>query len=178
MADKYAVIRTDLLSGTDQRADLLSVRVYAPDTTTGEGASAVTTPGDPIAVENGVIVKIGALESGEREIYKATLASSSDDLDDCAILAGVEVMYEKEKRNLDEFINEAGTAVRAYIPRNRNFFSETAKGFVGGTVPTVGQTVGIGANGKLAAGGTGVGKCVAIEKAGRYTYYVIQIVKG
>ena len=101
-----------------------------------------------------------------------------DDLDGCAILAGVEVMYENEKRNLDEYINEAGKAVRAYIPRNRNFFSETAKGFVGGTAPTVGQTVGIGANGKLAAGGTGVGKCVAIEKAGRYTYYVIQIVKG
>jgi hypothetical protein len=165
MADKYAVIRTDNLSGTDQRADLLSVRVYDDED-------------NFIDAENGVIVKIGALEDGEREVYKATLATSEDSLDDCAILAGVEVMYEKEKRNLDEYINEAGKAVRAYIPRNRNFFSETAKGFVLGAAPTVGQTVGIGRNGKLAAGSTGVGKCVAIEQAGRYTYYVIQIVKA
>lgn len=168
MADKYAVIRTDNMSGTDQRADLLSVRVYDG---TGDDAN-------KIDAENGVIVKIGALEDGEREVYKATLAATADDLDDCAILAGVEVMYDEHLRNLDEFINEAGTAVRAYIPRNRNFFAVTAKGFVGETAPAVGGTVGIGANGKLAAGGTGVGKCVAIEKAGRYTYYVIQIVKG
>lgn len=168
MADKYTVIRTDNLSGTDQRADLLSVRVYDG---TGDNA-------EMIDAENGVIVKIGDLEEGEREVYKATLASSSDSLDECAILAGVEVMYDERLRNLDEFINEAGTAVRAYVPRNRNFFSVTAKGFVSETVPAVGGTVGIGTDGKLATGETGVGKCVAIETAGRYTYYVIQIDKG
>lgn len=177
MADKYAVIRTDNLSGTDQRADLLSVRVYSPDTV--DQQTDAVTPGEPIAVENGVIVKIGALEDGEREIYKATLATDEDDLDECAILAGVETMYEKEKRNLDEYINEAGKAVRAYIPRNRNFFSLTAKGFADEEVPEVGESVGIGDDGKLAVSRSGgVGKCVAIEKAGRYTYYVIQIVKA
>lgn len=163
MADKYAVIRTDNLSGTDQRADLLSVRVYNDE-------------GEMIDAENGVIVKVGNLEDGEREVYKATLATNDDDLNECAILAGVEVLYDEHQRNLDEYINEAGTAVRAYIPRNRNFFSLTAKGF-DGNAPERWMTVGIGNNGKLTAGGTGFGKCVAIEKAGRYTYYVIQIVK-
>ena len=163
---KYAVIRTDNMSATDQRADILSVRFYDSNNKVAE-------------VENGVIVKVGALESGEREVHKATAASSSDSLNDCAILAGVELFYDESRRHyLDEWINPAGKATRAYILRSRNLFSVTAEGFVGGTVPTVGQTVGIGANGKLAAGGTGVGKCVAIEKAGRYTYYVIQIVKG
>lgn len=161
---KYTVIRTDNLSGTKQPADLLSVRVYDAE-------------GNKIAVENGVIVKIGELEEGEREIYKATLATAGDDLDGCAILAGVEVMYDEHKHNLDEYINEAGKPVRAYIPRNRNFFSETAEGFVGGA-PAVGDTVGIGANGKLAKAAEGVGKCVAIETAGRYTYHVIQIAKA
>lgn len=165
MANKYAVIRTDNMSGTDQRADLLSVRVYDAD-------------GKHIAVENGAIVKVGSLEEGEREIYKATLATSADAIDDCAILAGVEVMYDERKRNLDEYINEAGSPIRAYIPRNRNFFSVTAEGFVGGNVPAVDAEVGIGADGKIDASGTGLGVCKAIEVAGRYTYYVIQIKKA
>lgn len=165
MANKYTVIRTDNMSGTDQRADLLSVRVY-------------DAAGEQIAVENGAIVKIGSLEDSEREIYKATLATSADAIDDCAILAGVEVMYDERKKNLDEYINEAGKAVRAYVPRNRNFFSVTAEGFVGGTAPAVDAEVGIGADGKIDASGTGLGVCKAIEVAGRYTYYVIQIKKA
>lgn len=165
MANKNTVIRTDNMSGTDQRADLLSVRVY-------------DAAGEQIAVENGAIVKIGSLEDSEREIYKATLATSADAIDDCAILAGVEVMYDERKKNLDEYINEAGKAVRAYVPRNRNFFSVTAEGFVGGTVPAVDAEVGIGADGKIDASGTGLGVCKAIEVAGRYTYYVIQIKKA
>lgn len=160
---KYTVIRTDNLSGTDQRADLLSVRVYEADET--------------VDVENGAIVKVGALEEGEREIYKATFAEDGNNLDDCAIVAGVEVDYDERNRNLDDYINKAGKAVRAYIPRNRNFFSVTAEGFVNKTVPAVGGAVGIGAKGKLDAAKTGVGTCVAIETAGRYTYYVIQIKK-
>lgn len=165
MANKYTVIRTDNLSGTDQRADLISVRVY-------------DTEDKPIAVENGAIVKVGALEDGEREIYKATLATAEDNLDECAILAGVEVMYDDRARNLDDYINEAGKPIRAYIPRNRNFFSITKEGFVDGSVPVKGGKVGIGANGKIDAAGTGIGECKAVEVAGRYTYYVIQIVKA
>ena len=161
---KYCVIRTDLMSGTKQPADLLSVRVYD-----GEG--------NKIDAENGLIVKVGALEDGEREVHKATLAGSDDNLDECAILAGVEIMYDETKHSLDDYYNVAGKAVRAYIPRNRNVFSVTKEGFVGGTVPAVGDTVGIGANGKIAADGTGLGKCIAIEKAGMFTFYVIQIDK-
>jgi hypothetical protein len=163
--EKYTVIRTDNLSGTDQRADLLSVRVYDES-------------GKPIAVENGTIVKVGDLEDGEREIYKATVAAAGDNLDECAILAGVEVEYDETKRNLDQYINKPGKPIRAYIPRNRNFFSVTAEGFVGGTAPAKDAEVGIGANGKLDASATGFGVCRAIEIAGRYTYYVIQIKKA
>ena len=51
--------------------------------------------------------------------------------------------------------------------------------FVGGTVPTVGKEVGIGTDGKIdATSGTGLGVCVAVEAAGRYTYYTIRIEKG
>lgn len=159
----YTVFRSDLLSGTSQGADLISARVYDTDETT------------PIAVENGTIIEIKELEEGQREIYKAVLATSSSKLSDCAVVGTPEVFYDERQKNLDEFINEAGTAVRGYILRSRNMFSETKEGFVGGTVPEKGDEVGIGANGKLDAAGTGFGTCVAIEVAGRYTYYVIRI---
>lgn len=122
----YAVIRTDLMSGTKQPADLVSLRFY-------------DASGNKAEVENGVIVKLQGYEDGEREVMKAVAASAGDDLNDCAIVAAPEVMYDERKKNLDEFINEAGKAVRGYIPRSRNVFSVTKEGFVGGTAPHQGQ---------------------------------------
>lgn len=160
----YTIIRTDLMSGTNQPADLVSLRFY-----NGEGEQA--------EVENGVIVKLEGYEDGEREVMKAVAASAGADLNECAIVAGVEVMYDERKKNLDEYINEAGKAVRGYIPRSRNVFSVTKEGFVGGTVPVKGAEVGIGEGGKIDAAGTGLGVCVDIDVAGRYTYYAIKIAK-
>ena len=172
MADKYAVIRTDLMSGVKQPADLVSVRFY----------DAAGTSGKEAAVENGVIVELkgyleGENETFEREIFKGIPATAGSDLNACAILAAPEVDYDERKRNLDEYINVAGKNIRGYVPRSRNKFGLTAKGFVGGAAPAVGGKVGIGAGGKLTASGTGFGTCVAIENAGRYTYYVIEIGK-
>ena len=165
MADqKYCVIRTDLMSGTKQPADLVSLRFYNAE-------------GEVAEVENGVIVELQGYEEGQREVMKAVAATASSDLNDCAIVAGIEIMYDERKHNLDEFINEAGKATRGYIPRSRNLFSITKEGFVGGTVPTVEAEVGIGEGGKVDAAGTGLGKCVHIEIAGRYTYYTIEVAK-
>lgn len=160
----YTVIRTDLMSGTKQPADLVSLRFYNAE-------------GNPAEVENGIIAKLQGFEDGEREVMKAVAATAGADLNECAIVDGVEVMYDERKKNLDEYINEAGKAVRGYIPRSRNMFSVTKDGFVGGTVPSKGAEVGIGEGGKIDASGTGLGKCVDIEVAGRYTYYTIQIGK-
>lgn len=160
----YTVIRTDLMSGTTQPADLVSLRFY-------DGSD------EQAEVENGVIVKLQGYEDGEREVMKAVAAASTDDLNDCAIVAGVEVMYDERKKNLDEFINEAGSIVRGYIPRSRNIFSVTKEGFVGGVVPEKGAEVGIGTGGKIDAAGTGLGVCADVEVAGRYTYYAIRIGK-
>ena len=160
----YTVIRTDLMSGTTQPADLVSLRFYDGSDKQAEA-------------ENGVIVKLQGYEDGEREVMKAVAAASTDDLNDCAIVAGVEVMYDERKKNLDEFINEAGSIVRGYIPRSRNIFSVTKEGFVGGVVPEKGAEVGIGTGGKIDAAGTGLGVCADVEVAGRYTYYAIRIGK-
>jgi len=160
----YCVVRTDNVSGVKQFADLVSLRFYGAD-------------GNPAEVENGVIAKLEGYEDGEREVIKAVAASAGEDLNSCAIICAPEVMYDERKRNLDEFINEAGRAIRGYIPRSRNLFSFTKDGFVGGVVPTVGAEVGIGEGGKIDAAGTGLGVCRHIEMAGRYTYYCIEIGK-
>lgn len=161
----YCVIRTDGMSGIKQSADLRSLRFYGAD-------------GNPAEVENGTIVKLQGLEDGQREVYKAIAATASDDLNDCVVVAGVEVPYDERLKNLDQYINEAGKAVRGYILRSRNQFSITKEGFVGGTVPSAkGAKVGVGAGGKLDASGTSFGECSDIETAGRYTYYTITIGK-
>lgn len=158
----YCVFRSDLLSGTDQAADLVSCRVYDADD-------------KPIAVENGTIVELKGYEDGQREVMKAVLATASSKIYDCAIIGTEEVMYDERKKNLDEFINEAGTICRGYIPRSRNMYSITKEGFVGGTAPAKGDEVGLGVGGKVDASGTGYGTIMAVESAGRYTYYVIKI---
>lgn len=157
----YTVFRSDLLSGTDVAADLVSARVYNGD--------------EQIAVENGTIIELEALEPGEREVHKAKLATAGSKLSDCVVVGSPEVFYDERLKNLDQYINEAGKIVRGYVLRSRNMFSVTKEGFVSGTVPAVGAEVGIGADGKLDANGTGFGECMAIELAGRYTYYVIRI---
>ena len=161
----YCVIRTDLMSGEIQAADLVSLRFYDANDEMAE-------------VENGTIVELFGYEEGQREVMKAKAATASSDIESCAVVAGVEVMYDERKRNLDEYINESGKAIRGYIPRKRNMYSITKEGFVDEAVPVVGGKVGIGAEGKLDASASGYGECVAIEEAGRYTYYTIEITKA
>lgn len=158
----YCVFRSDLMHGTDSGADLVSVRVY-------------DSSDKPIAVENGTIVELKEYEEGEREVWKGVLATASSKLSDCVVIGSEEVFYDERRKNLDEFINEADTICRGYILRSRNMFSVTKDGFVGGTVPEKGDTVAVGADGKINASGSGLGTVQAVENAGRYTYYVIRI---
>lgn len=161
---KNAVIRTDLMHGTKNPDMLVSLRFYANDAVA--------------EVENGVIVELKGYEDGQREVMKAVAATADSNLADCAVIVAPEVMYDERKKNLDEYINEAGKAVRGYRLVDRNIFSLTAEGFVGGTAPALNGKVGVGANGKLDAAGTGFGECVHIETAGRYTYYAIKITRS
>lgn len=164
MANKYCVVRTDLMHGSDVGPGLRSLRFY-----NAEGKMA--------EVENGVIALINELEDGAREVHKAVAATAGADISKCALIANPEVMYDEHMKNLDQYINEAGKAVRGYVLHENDEFSVTAEGFVA-DAPAVGAAVGIGANGKIDASGTGLGKCIHIENTGRYTYYTILVCKA
>ena len=166
----YGVFRSDLMTGTNVGADLVSLKYM------GSGSTAT-------AIENGCVVALDGLMTGEREVWKAVTPAANTDKNKIVIVASPEVMYDERKKNLDEFINEAGTIARGYIPHSRDIFSVTADALnIGaGVTPAKGYIVELMAGTKLnvvssaTASTTTIGQIIDIEDAGRYTYYVIQV---
>lgn len=167
MANLYAVVRTDRMEGTDDRNSLVSIKYIVNDVET--------------AIENGNVLKRGALIDGEREIFAGAAVAAGDNLDDVVLVASPELMYDERKRNLDDFINEAGKPARAYHLRKGDIFSVTKEALAGKAAPAVGDVVELAAGTKLnvaasaTANSTQVGKIIAIDVVGRYTYYVILV---
>ena len=163
---KHAVIRTDLMTGTDVAADLRSFR-YLKDGST------------PTEIDNGCIVKLEGLLEGEREIYKGVTPAASDKKKDLVVIATPEVMYDERKKGLVNFYNEAGRNCRGYIMHENDIFSVTAEALTG--EPKVGAIVEAAASVKMNAvsvasgDATKIGEIIAVEAAGALTYYVIRV---
>lgn len=159
-----AVVRTDKMFATDNRAGLVSVRYQPGDTMT--------------AIDNGNVVKIGALEEGSREVYKGVTPAANDAIKDIVLIASPEVMYDERKRNLDEFQNSEGAIARGYHLHTNDIFSVTKEALTGDE-PAIGKVVELAAGTKLnvaaSATGTLVGTIIDINVVGRYTYFVIQV---
>lgn len=159
-----AVVRTDKMFATDNRAGLVSVRYQPGDTMT--------------AIDNGNVVKIGALEEGSREVYKGVTPAANDAIKDIVLIASPEVMYDERKRNLDEFQNAEGAIARGYHLHTNDIFSVTKEALTGDK-PAIGKVVELAAGTKLnvaaSATGTLVGTIIDINVVGRYTYFVIQV---
>lgn len=168
----HAVVRTDLMSGTDVRSDLVSIKYM--------GANGST----PTDIDNGCVLKVGALVKGEREIFVGGDVAAGTALDDVVLIASPEVMYDERLRNLSDFYNVAGKACRGYRLHSGNVFSVTdvaldmdsfnASNAVGKVVELqAGNKMKVTAS--LTGGSTQVGTIMAVETAGLYTYYVIKI---
>ena len=166
----HGVIRTDVMFGTDVCPEVRSARYM------GSGSTATE-------IDNGNVVLLNGLMTGERELYKAVTPAANSAIDQIAIVATPEVMYDERKKNLDEFYNEAGAAIRVYRPHTHDVFSVTADALniANGVTPAVGYAVELMAGTKLNVaasatnGSTQVGKLIAIEETQRYTYYVIEV---
>lgn len=167
----YAVVRTDKLYATDVRAGMVSVRFQDGN-------------GNKAAIENGNVVKLGALEAGSREVYVGAAPAANTTVNEIALIASPEVMYDERKKNLDEFINEAGVIARGYRLHTGDIFSVTKEALDGAATPAVGDVVELKAGTKLnvvaaatgaTEGSTVVGKVIDKNIVGRYTYYAIQV---
>lgn len=168
----HAVVRTDLMYATDVRSGLVSIKYM--------GANGATAT----AIDNGNVLKVGALMKDEREIYVGAAVAANDKIEDVVLVASVEVMYDERKRNLDEFENEAGKTCRGYRLHTGDIFSVTKEALAGEASPAVGDIVELAAGTKLnvakastgaTGGSTVVGKIIEVAAAGRYTYYAIKV---
>lgn len=165
----FGVVRTDLMYGTDVRTGLVSVKYLGSDGST------------PTAIENGNVLKIGDLITGEREVYVGGAVAANDAIKDVVLVAAPEVAYDERVRNLDEYINEAGKIVRGYRFHKGDIFSVTKDAIAGKASPAKGDVVEFAAGTKLnvaasaTSGSTVLGNIIDVETAGRYTYYVIRV---
>ena len=175
MAEKYSVVRTDNMMGTDVGTYLDSVRFYEVQTVDNESVDVEKE------IENGNVVLVGDLLEGERELHRAVAPAANSDITKIGLVASPELIYDERKRGLDQFINEAGRNVRIYYLHTGDEFGVTAEGLDAAATIAVGDIVELQADTKLKVvksatnGSTVVGKIIAIEKAGRYTYNVVRV---
>ncbi len=105
-----------------------------------------------------------------------------DNLNEIVLVASPEVRYEEEKRNLDDFINEAGAPARGYRLYNGDIFSITINGFAGEGEPEPSDVVELvagtklGSASSLTSGSTQVGYVLRVAKDDRYTYCAILVI--
>lgn len=168
----HAVVRTDLMYGTDVRAGLVSIKYM--------GANGKTATD----IDNGNVLVASALMEGEREIFVGAKPAANSDLNDIVLIASPEVMYDERLRNLHDFYNVAGKAARGYRLHHNDVFGVTAEALDLGSFTdktALGKVVELKADTKmkvvasLTPGSTQVGVIEAVEVAGPYTYFVIRV---
>lgn len=166
MANKiHAVVRTDLMTGTDVASDLRSVRYF-------------DAAGEMADIDNGCVLKLEGLLDGEREIFKGVAPAADTKLSEVVLLATPELMYDEREKHLVDFYNAAGRACRGYVMHTNDIFSVTAPALDG--VLAKGNYVELQASHKMnavaaATGATVVGKIIDVETVGSLVYYVILV---
>jgi hypothetical protein len=157
---KYGMFRSDNMAGTTQGKYLASVRV-AQD------------------LQNGSVVALGDYEPNEREVRTCTAPTADTNIGAIAILGSEEVVLSAKYDTVGDFTNKKGTVARGYILEHGDIFSATAPCFEG--TPEVGHTIEIkAASYKMATtaeatGATVIGKCIAVERDGATTWYVVRV---
>lgn len=155
---KYAKVRTDLMHGSENIADLVSVKFQVSNADT--------------AIENGNVVVVGGLVSGETNVYTATTPAANSALSTLALIATPELIYTTPDKDYTKFRNEAGEIARAYRLRSGDIFSATIEAFGGRATldaVVVGDVVECQASTKLklvpslTTSSTRVGEVIAVE---------------
>lgn len=166
---QHSVVRTDLMSGTDQRADMVSLK-YMVGTT-------------PTEIDNGSIVVLGNLAAGESGVFEAKDMAVDSAIENMVLVATPEVMYDERLDDLADFYNEAGSVSRGYRLRSGSIFSVTKEALAGLATPVVGNFVDrqVGNKGRVinTQSAATFGKIIAVETVGTRlfgrTYYAIQV---
>ena len=159
----YAIVRTDNMQGTIDGSKLVSFRYHDGN--------------EYAAIENGMVLTLDSLMPNERELWKAVKPAAGQKLGKLILVAGVELMYDERKRNLDEFINEKDANIRGYVLCQGDTFSVTVEAC--SATPSDSDkyiTVQEDTKWSVSASETdAIAELIAIEQVGTKTYYVFRV---
>lgn len=152
----HVMFRSDAMAGTVMGQYLVSLRMSAE-------------------MDNGMLVGVGALEAGEREVKAVKAIAAETKINEIAVLGTEEVDKAKTFDTVGEFTNEAGTIARGYVLHAGDAYAVTAGAFE--AVPAVNADVYAKANSNKhhITGDVKIGVCEAIETDGATTWYVIRV---
>jgi len=131
----YAVVKREAMA-SENVANLRKSFKYLPS-------------GTATAVENGNVVKATSVISGERELLEGSTPLVNTELKDILLVTTPEVMADERKKNLDEFINEAGAIATGDRLISGDIFTVTADAFTAAATVEVGDVVELAASTKL-----------------------------
>ncbi|MDD2245270.1 MAG: hypothetical protein PHR13_11765 [Dysgonamonadaceae bacterium] len=159
----HGIVRLDNVSALNNGALIKSVKYFVGDTAT--------------ALDNGSIVALSGLMTGEREIYKAVAPTDTSKV---LLACGVELMYDESTyHGLGDYQNEAGKPFRAIELQTGDTFSATAEAF--DKTPAKGNYVTVAAGSTKMTIKTSVttetviGTITDIDTVGTDTYYVVGV---
>lgn len=131
----YAIVKREAMA-SENVANLRKSFKYLPS-------------GTATAVENGNVVKATSVISDERELLEGSTPSVDTALKDILLVTTPEVMADERKKNLDEFINEAGAIATGDRLISGDIFTVTADAFTAAATVVVGDVVELAASTKL-----------------------------
>ena len=132
MADKvYTVITREAMASEYDGTKRKSAKFY--------------NSSSPAEIENGMVVKIAGTIPGEREVLKVVAPEGNEDVSDLWIVTTPEVVADERKKNLSDFVNEAGQIITIDKLMPNDIFSLTAEGLTGTAV--AGYNVGLASAG-------------------------------
>ena len=132
MADKiYTVITREAMASEYDGTKRKSAKFYSSDA--------------PAEIENGMVVKIAGTIPGEREVLKVVAPEGSEDVADLWIVTTPEVVADERKKNLSDFVNEAGQIITIDKLMPNDIFSLTSEGLTG--TASAGHNVGLASAG-------------------------------
>lgn len=131
----YAVVKREAMA-SENVANLRKSFKYLPS-------------GTATAIENGNVVKATSVISGERELLEGSTPLVDTPLKDILLVTTPEVMADERKKNLDEFINEAGAIATGDRLISGDIFTVTADAFDVAATVVVGDVVELQASTKL-----------------------------
>lgn len=162
----YAVVRTDNLRGTYVGSALVSFRFHDAE-------------GKEAALENGNVITLAAkMPEISRDMWKGVAPAAGEKLGKLCLVAGVELVYEDNDADLDDFRNEAGSDVRGYVLHSGDEFSVTKEALQGEPDEATNKYIEVQAGTKWlvsASAGNAVAELEAIESESGYTYHVYRV---